>query len=90
MCFQDTIGTFSDRPARSPINMPPAGTLPLLFAATLLWLGSYLPDGAQAQSGEEKSTSPQQEASLRKLVDDLCHKSWKRREKAQKEIIAAG
>jgi len=70
--------------------MPPAGTLPLLFAATLLWLGSYLPDVAQAQSGEEKSASPQQEASLRKLVDDLGHKSWKRREKAQREIVEAG
>lgn len=70
--------------------MPYAGTLPLLFAASLLWLGLYLPVPAQDRPGEEKSTPRQQEAALKKLVDDLGHKSWKRREKAQKEIIGAG
>ena len=70
--------------------MPPAGTLSLLFAAALLGLGSYLPIVAQTQPGGEKSPHRQQEAALRKLVEDLGHKSWKRREKAQKEIVEAG
>ncbi|MEE3198838.1 MAG: hypothetical protein VX254_02320, partial [Planctomycetota bacterium] len=45
---------------------------------------------AQTQPAEGKSAPRQEEAALRKLVEDLGHKSWKRREKAQKEIVEAG
>lgn len=70
--------------------MPPVRILPLLFAASLMWSGLRPPIAAEFESGQEKPPGDQQEAVLRKLVEELGHKNWKRREKAQKEIIEAG
>ena len=70
--------------------MSRTGILPLLFAATLPWTGLCAPIAAEFEPGQEKLLPGQQKSALQKLVEELGHKSWKRREKAQKEIIKVG
>ena len=81
----------SKRPFTRPISMsrirPPAPlfTLSLLFFAVLF----------TSSPGQEKPAPAQQKPvpeklPLEKLVKELGHKSWKRREAAQKELIKAG
>ena len=79
------------RPFARPINMSrirlpvPLFTLSLLFFAVLFTSspGQEKPAPARQKPAAEKLR-------LEKLVKELGHKSWKRREAAQKELIKAG
>ena len=79
------------RPFARPISMSrirlpaPLFTLSLLFFAVLFTSspGQEEPAPAQQKPGPEKLR-------LERLVKELGHKSWKRREAAQKELIKAG
>ena len=60
--------------------------LPILFGLCLLWTGP----GSGLETAQEKPVAGVQKPDLEKLVKDLGHKNWKRREEAQKQLIKAG
>ena len=67
----------------SKIQLPP-----LLFTLCLLWADT----GSGLDTAQEKPLpgTQDQKPGLEKLLKDLGHKDWKRREEAQKQLIKAG